>query len=125
MSEKFQSGLACSTMAGYRTAIAKTLVYLTGIDLGDGDLSSLLHSFELERPAHSNKVPDWDLALVLNCLLRDPFEPLDKAPLKLLTWKTVFLLALAPGKRRSELTLLWLGQMIICHVRYSFRPSDG
>ena len=32
-----------------------------------------------------------------------PFEPLGKADLKILTFKTVFLLALASGKRRSEI----------------------
>ena len=32
-----------------------------------------------------------------------PFEPLSEAPLKWLTYKTVFLLALALGKRRSEI----------------------
>ena len=107
LSEKFKTGLAFSTLAGYRTAIAKTLVHHTGIDFGgDKNLSSLLHSFELERSAHRNPVPDWDLALVLNCLLRDPFEPSDKVPLKILTWKTVFLLALASGKRRSEIHAL-------------------
>ena len=107
LTEKFQSGLAPSTVCGYRTAIAKTLIHLTGRDLGsDRDLSSLLHSFELERPTLRNPVPNWDLSLVLNVLLKDPFEPLQKAHLKLLTYKTVFLLALASGKRRSEIHAL-------------------
>ena len=105
--EKFHAGRAPSTLAGYRTAIAKTLIHLTGVDLGsDKDLSALLHSFELERAHKRELVPDWDLSLVLNCLLRDPFEPLETVPIKLVTWKTVFLLALASGKRRSELHAL-------------------
>ena len=53
-----------------------------------------------------NPVPKWDLSLVLNRLASAPFEPLHKAPLKLLTWKTVFLLALASGRRRGELHAL-------------------
>ena len=44
--------------------------------------------------------------MVLNRLASEPFEPLDKAPIKLLTWKTVFLTALASGKRRSEIHAL-------------------
>ena len=36
-------------------------------------------------------------------LTKEPFEPLRKASLKHLTFKTVFLLALASGKRRSEI----------------------
>ena len=38
-------------------------------------------------------------------LTQPPFEPQEEAPLKFLTWKTVFLLALASGKRRSAWTL--------------------
>ena len=53
-----------------------------------------------------NPTPKWDLSLVLNRLASAPFEPLEKAPLKLLTWKTVFLLALASGRRRGELHAL-------------------
>lgn len=105
--EKFKAGLACSTLAGYRTAIAKTLLPRTGVDLGaDADLSALLRNFQVERPVSRNSVPDWDLSLVLNKLSAPPFEPLEDAPLKLLTWKTVFLVALASGKRRSEIHAL-------------------
>ena len=105
--EKYKAGRAPSTLDGYRTAIAKTLVHYTGIDLGaNRDLSALLHNFHLERSRVRNPVPDWDLSLVLNCLLKGPFEPLNNAPLKLVTWKTVFLLALASGKRRGELHAL-------------------
>ena len=45
----------------------------------------------------------WNLSLVLHQLTRAPFEPLKDASLKHLTFKTVFLLALASGKRRSEI----------------------
>ena len=107
LTAKFNEGRASSTLDGYRTAIAKTIVHYTGVDLGqDRDLSALLHSFALERSRVRNPVPDWDLSLVLNCLLKDPFEPLERAPLKLLTWKTVFLISLASGKRRGEIHAL-------------------
>ena len=105
--EKHNQGRAPITIAGYRTAIAKTIKIKKGIDLGqDPHLSALLRNFEIERPASRNRTPDWDLALVLNRLASDPFEPLEKAPLKLLTWKTIFLLALASGRRRGELHAL-------------------
>jgi hypothetical protein len=105
--EKFDSGLSTSTIAGYRTAIAKTLLPVTSIDLGqDADLTALLHNFEVQKPAQRNKLPEWDLSLVLNRLSSEPFEPLEKAPLKLLTWKTLFLITLASGKRRSEVHAL-------------------
>ena len=105
--EKFQQGLSPSTIAGYRTAIARTLGHFTGIDLGDSpQLSALLRNFEASAPPRAQVVAQWDLSLVLNVLSRDPFEPLSKCPLKLLTWKTVFLLMLASSKRRSEIHAL-------------------
>ena len=48
-------------------------------------------------------VPKWDLNLVLHSLKKAPYEPVALAPLKQLTYKTVFLLALASAKRVSEL----------------------
>ena len=41
--------------------------------------------------------------MVLHQLSKAPFEPLKEASLKHLTFKTVFLLALGSGKRRSEI----------------------
>ena len=105
--EKFKEGNAYSTLTGYRTAIAKTLKPKLGVDFGvDQGLTALLNSFAIERPRSRNPIPNWDLSLVLNALLGAPFEPLEKASLKYLTWKVVFLLALASGKRRSELHAL-------------------
>ena len=48
-------------------------------------------------------MPRWDLVLVLNALLEAPFEPLKTAELKMVTWKTVFLLLLMAGKRRGDI----------------------
>ena len=74
-----------------------------------------------------NQIPSWDLALVLNRLASQPFEPLDKAPLKLLTWKTVFLLALASGRRRGELHALDFSKLFwkdnFSEAKFSVIPS--
>ena len=43
------------------------------------------------------------MTLVLQALTKAPFEPLSLAEPKFLTWKTVFLIALAFGRRRSEI----------------------
>ena len=48
-------------------------------------------------------MPSWNLSLVLHQLTKAPFEPMRKASLKRLTFKTVFLLALGSGKRCSEI----------------------
>ena len=59
-----------------------------------------------EAPRRKVSAPQWDLSVVLRMLLKEPFEPLEEVPLKYLTWKTVFLVAFATGKRRSELHAL-------------------
>ena len=48
---------------------------------------------------------------MLHQLTKAPFEPLQKALLKHLTFKTVFVLALVSGKRRSEIHA-WLAKNI-------------
>ena len=69
----------------------------------DENLTRLLDSFYRDKPKGRRGVPAWNISLVLNQLTKPPFEPLRKASLKHLTFKTVFLLALGSGKRRSEI----------------------
>ena len=61
----------------------------------------------------SRTIPKWNLSLVLHIPTQPPFEPQEKAALKHLTWKTVFLLALASGKRRSEIHG-WTVDRLLC-----------
>ena len=67
------------------------------------NLNRLLDSYHRDRHKGRRGVPSWNLSLVLDQLMKPPFEPLWKASLKHLTFKTVFLLALGSGKRRSEI----------------------
>jgi len=98
---------AVKTIEGYRTAIASTLKHKTGVDLGqDLELSALLKSLQRERPRSLKTCPKWDLALVLFSLMHEPFEPLESISLKLLSFKTLFLLLLASGSRRGEIHAL-------------------
>ena len=69
-------------------------------------LSELIRSFELARPLSRSLTPKWDLTCVLLSLTKAPYEPLQKATLSHLTWKTVFLLTMAAAKRRSEIHAL-------------------
>lgn len=95
---------AFKTLQGYRTAIARPIRLISGIDLAqDSIIGNLLKSFQRERPVYQNPYPKWDLLLVLHCLSRAPFEPLAEASLRNLTLKTVFLTLLAAGCRRGEL----------------------
>ena len=98
-----EKNLQPSTIDGYRSAIADKLGN-TSVNVGkDDNLTRLLDSFHRDRPKGRRGVPAWNLSLVLHQLTKAPFEPLRKASLKHLTFKTVFLLALASGKRRSEI----------------------
>ena len=96
------------TIKGYRSAISATVsAYGSRREFSDSpELSALLRSFMLERPPQRKILPQWSLPLILQVLLKPPFEPLQKSDLKHLTLKTVFLTALASGRRRSELHAL-------------------
>ena len=92
-----------STIDGYRSAIADKLGNTTVNISKDDNLTRLLESFNRDRPKGRRGIPSWNLSLVLHQLTKAPFEPLREASLKHLTFKTVFLLALGSGKRRSEI----------------------
>ena len=92
-----------STIDGYRSAIADKLGNSPNNLSKDENLTRLLDSFHRDRPKGRRGIPSWNLSLVLHQLTKPPFEPLKDATLKHLTFKTVFLLALGSGKRRSEI----------------------
>ena len=56
----------------------------------------------IECPVQHRVAPRWDLMIVLRCLMRPPFEPMNMASLADMTRKLVFLLTLASAKRNSE-----------------------
>ena len=92
-----------STIEGYRTAIADRLGS-QGLNISNNpDIARLLASFHRDKPKCTRTLPKWNLSLVLQQLSKAAFEPLEECTIKHLTWKTVFLLALASGKRRSEI----------------------
>ena len=105
--KKLQPG----TIDGYRSAIADKLGNSTINVSKDENLTRLLDSFHRDRPKGRRGISSWNLSLVLHQLTKAPFEPLKEASLKHLTFKTVFLLALGSGKRRSEIHA-WLHKNI-------------
>ena len=105
--KKLQPG----TIDGYRSAIADKLGNSTINVSKDENLTRLLDSFHRDRPKGRRGIPSWNLSLVLHQLTKAPFESLKEASLKHLTFKTVFLLALGSGKRRSEIHA-WLHKNI-------------
>ncbi len=58
------------------------------------------------RPVHKPLVPSWDLPMVLEAFSGLPFEPLECADLKVISLKTILLLALTSARQISELQAL-------------------
>ena len=100
-----------STIDGYRSAIADKLGNSPINISKDENLTRLLDSFHRDRPKGQKGIPSWNVSLVLHQLTKAPFEPIKEASLNHLTFKTVFLLALGSGKRRSE-THAWQNKNI-------------
>ncbi|KAL8569518.1 hypothetical protein ACOMHN_002065 [Nucella lapillus] len=99
--------LSSSSVQGYRAAICTTLRQIGGPDFSEDPLlRDLLRGISAANAASPRKVPMWDLFLVLNSLLVPPYEPLVSIQMELLSFKTVFLVALASGRRRSEIHAL-------------------
>ena len=104
----FQSGRQPSTLKGHRSAITNVFK-LIDISWDPGTnyhITELLKFCQNSRPRASTRLPKWDLSLVLSYLNSDKFEPLCQVSLEAITLKTTFLLALATGKRISELHAL-------------------
>ena len=116
-----------STIDGYRSAIADKLGNSPINVSKDENLTCLLDSFHRDSPKGRRGIPSWNLSLVLHQLTKAPFEPLQEASLKHLTFKTVFLLALSSSKRRSKINA-WLHKHIDTSQtgpRYLFTPHPA
>jgi hypothetical protein len=84
-----------------------TIKAIGGTDFGHNvQLTNLLLHLQKLDPPSRPQPPTWDLSFVLKVLESHPFEPLNEVPLKMLTFKVVFLIAFATAKRRGELHAL-------------------
>jgi hypothetical protein len=96
--------ISVSAIKGYKAAIATSLRLIGSWEnVWDDTCTTALKSMSVARPRVKNQTPRWDLSLVLRALMEEPFEPLERASLKFLTLKTVFLVAFATAQRRSEI----------------------
>lgn len=116
----YDKGRALSTIRGYRSAIAAVHSgFADGTSVSSApQLAALLKSFFLKRPFFRPLTPAWSLPKVLEALARPPFEPLCSATLLHTTIKTVFLMAIASGQRRSSLHALSVAPG---HIRWEGR----
>ena len=97
--------MAPSSIRGYRTALAD--YYSSSIPIRTSEvLAKLIDSFYRDQPPSARNIPPWDLNTVLTSLRYPPFEPLERVSISDLTHKTIFLVALASARRRSEIGAL-------------------
>ena len=91
------------TLKNYRSAIAFYWRSNVGYEVPDQDpvLSDIFRSFKRERPLPTRHIVQWDISVVLEFLKSGRFTQWSTLSDKELTLKTVFLLALATGKRKK------------------------
>ena len=107
----FHKGLQYRTIAGYRSMLSSVLQPIENIPVGQHPyIIRLLKGIFNSRPPTSKLLPEWDLPLFLRMLKKPPFEPLALAPLKYLTWKSLFLTAITTFRRSSDIQALSLGE---------------
>jgi len=106
LSEKSGS-VAVNTLKGYITAIARRHEPVQGTSISlHPTVTQWRKGVEKHLGVTRTLVPSWNLDLVLAALKKPPFEPIHTTSNKHLTWKTVFLVALASARRASELHAL-------------------
>ena len=99
-------GLVVSAVKGYRSAL-NFVFALKGMGLADSrEISMLIRSFSKSARSEELRSPAWDVAIVLQSLMRASYEPLRSKDERFLSLKTLFLLTLASAKRVGELHAL-------------------
>ncbi|XDV14302.1 hypothetical protein PO909_014574 [Leuciscus waleckii] len=121
LQELLDKGRTPSTLKVYVAAIAAFAEPPLGQSLGRNDLViRFLRGAKRLNPPRPPSVPVWDLSTVLEAMKGAPFEPIQSIDLKLLSFKTVFLLALASVKRIGDLQALSVSATCM-----EFGPNDS
>lgn len=111
LTSRYEKGLQYRTIAGYRSMLSTVLPPIDGFKVGQHPvILQLIKGTFNARPPQRKLLPEWDLNKVLKALQESPFEPLRKSSLKILTYKTVFLIAITCFRRCSDIQSLQIGQ---------------
>ncbi len=88
-----------------------------------------MHGAKCLRTVRPPSFPSWDLSVVLKGLLETPFEPLESAPVRILTLEVTLLLALASFKHVGDLQALFVSESCTKFapdlVKAFLRPRPG
>ncbi len=120
-SRGLKRGLSPSTLKVHAAAISAYHDHIDGKSIGKHDLVvRFLRGARRLNPPRPPSIPSWDLALVLRALQIAPFEPLQSADLRILSMKTLLLVALASIKRVGDLQAFSVDESCL-----EFGPGDG
>ena len=104
LQSRLDAGLAASTVRGYSTAISTFHNPIDGCPAGQHPLIiRFLAGVDNVRPITRRFSPTWDLNVVLDWLQGPTFTNLTDLSLQQVTWKTVFLVAVATGRRVGDI----------------------
>ncbi|KAL0175185.1 hypothetical protein M9458_031153, partial [Cirrhinus mrigala] len=107
LQEGLDRHLSASTLKVHVAAISANHDLVGGRSVGKHDLIiRFLRGAWRLNPPRSHLIPSWDLAVVLQGLQQDPFEPLQSVELDALSFKTALLTALTSIKRVGDLQAL-------------------
>ena len=98
--------LSVSSIKGYLSMLSAVFRFHLPSLSSHPVIRDLLRSFCITSAERQLRPPSWDLSGVLRYLNSSEFKPLSRAPLRALTQKVLFLLALATAKRVRELQAL-------------------
>ncbi|XP_061478779.1 uncharacterized protein LOC133382992 [Rhineura floridana] len=129
----FMMGLRPNTLRRH----ASTLSSILSVSSPGDHISShpfikrFLRGVALRSPAVVHRFPSWSLPKVLQALQRPPFEPIRTVPLRILSFKVLFLIAITSARRVLELGALSSARhlcvfhkdSVVLETDPSFRPK--
>lgn len=129
LSEVFDGGAQARTVQAYRAAIG-AIHFGYGSDITVGNtpvLSDLIKGMFHLRPPVKRLIPKWDLPLVLQFLAMPEMRDLGTLSLLDLSRRTAFLLAVACGRRCSEIHALSIrsGYLQVSEAGATILPRAG
>ncbi|XP_061486116.1 uncharacterized protein LOC133386473 [Rhineura floridana] len=104
----FMMGLRPNTLRRHASTLSSILsVSSSGATIASHlFIKRFLRGVALRSPAVVHRFPSWSLSKVLQALQCPPFEPIRTVPLRLLSFKVLFLIAVTSARRVSELGAL-------------------
>ena len=102
-----QTGRAYKTLAVYKNALRLPLLFTLGLNMESQLIKSYMKGmFNTIPPSKDDRMPIWDINVVLRFLLTDIFCPPESASFHRLEQKTFFLFLLGTSRRLHEICSL-------------------